>query len=97
MISKKAKDILSREAELRSSINSIYKHFKGDIYILLDIAQHTETEDLMVVYRALYGEHKLFVRPIDMFLSECTLEQQDRYGVKYRFTKIEIHPRSPRD
>ena len=45
-----------------------YRHFKGNEYEVLDIAQHSETEEPMVVYRALYGRHGLWVRPAEMWL-----------------------------
>ncbi len=46
----------------------IYKHFKGNKYEVLDIARHSETLEEMVVYRALYGEHDVWVRPAKMWL-----------------------------
>lgn len=48
----------------------IYRHFKGNLYLVLYIATHTETQEQMVVYRALYGELEVYVRPYDMFASE---------------------------
>ena len=45
----------------------IYRHFKGNRYELIDIARHSETGEWMVVYRALYGEHGLWVRPLSMW------------------------------
>jgi len=45
----------------------IYRHFKGNRYELLDIALHSETLEPMVVYRALYGEGGLWVRPLTMW------------------------------
>lgn len=45
-----------------------YRHFKGNLYEVIDIAHHSETQEPMVVYRALYGEHGLWVRPLAMFL-----------------------------
>ena len=51
-------------------INGIYKHFKGDRYIVEDVAIDSETKEKFVVYRALYGEHLLYIRPVEMFLSE---------------------------
>lgn len=45
----------------------IYAHYKGNEYEVIDIAAHSETEEKMVVYRALYGECGLWVRPLSMF------------------------------
>lgn len=45
-----------------------YRHFKGMEYKLIAIANHSETQQPMAVYRALYGEHGLWVRPLAMFL-----------------------------
>ena len=47
-----------------------YRHFKGNIYQVIGVAIHTETEEEMVVYRAQYGEQGLFVRPYSMFAEE---------------------------
>ena len=44
-----------------------YRHFKGNEYEVLFVAKHTETEELMVVYRALYGDHDIWVRPASMW------------------------------
>lgn len=49
-------------------IGGIYRHFKGNLYKVLHIAKHSETEQSMVVYQKLYGEHDIWVRPLDMFL-----------------------------
>ena len=61
-------------------VKGIYRHFKGDYYLVEDIAYHSETMEKMVVYRALYDDTKLYVRPYDMFLEEV-----NRNGKKYRF------------
>ena len=45
----------------------IYVHYKGNEYEVIDIATHSETEEKMVVYKALYGEFGLWVRPLAMF------------------------------
>ena len=44
-----------------------YRHFKGNEYMVLYIARHSETLELMVVYQALYGEHGIWVRPASMW------------------------------
>lgn len=66
-------------------INGIYKHFKGDYYIVLDVAIHSETKDKYVVYRGLYGQNELYIRPIDMFLSEVDHKKYPNISQKYRF------------
>lgn len=48
----------------------IYKHFKGNRYLVLYTARHSETLEEMVVYQALYGEQGIWVRPLDMFLGQ---------------------------
>ncbi len=50
-----------------------YQHYKGSFYQVEDIATHSETEEKMVVYRPLYGEQALWVRPLDMFMEEITI------------------------
>ena len=59
----------------------IYRHFKGNYYELLDVAKHSETLEEMVVYRALYGEKGLWVRPINMWdeLVEYNWEMVKRF------------------
>ena len=61
-----------------------YRHFKGNEYEVIGIARHSETEEPMVVYRALYGDYGVWVRPAKMWN-----EQIVRDGKMYtRFTKI---------
>ena len=50
-----------------SIIKGVYRHFKGNLYEVIDVAKHSETLEEMVVYRALYGEHGLWVRPSKMW------------------------------
>ena len=66
-------------------INGIYKHFKGDYYIVEDIAIHSDTKEKYVVYRGLYGNNELYIRPYDMFLSPVDKEKYPEVGQEYRF------------
>ena len=49
-------------------IGGKYKHFKGKHYEVLNIAQHSETEEYMVVYKKLYDDYSIWVRPLNMFI-----------------------------
>ena len=68
----------------------IYKHFKGDYYFVEDIATHSETREKYVVYRALYGNNDLYIRPYDMFASEVNHQKYPDIKQKYRFELQEI-------
>lgn len=50
-----------------------YKHYKGYLYEVIDTARHSETLEYMVVYRALYGEYELWVRPLEMFMEDIEI------------------------
>jgi len=67
-------------------VKGIYKHFKGDSYIVEDIAIDSETGDKVVVYRSLYGNATLFVRPLTSFLEEVDHKKYPDIKTKYRFT-----------
>ena len=61
----------------------IYRHFKGNMYELIDIAKHSETMEPMVVYRALYGENGLWVRPAQMWNEH--VDREDYHGPRFTF------------
>jgi len=66
-------------------VKGIYKHFKGDYYLVEDIAIDSETNEKIVIYRALYGEGVLYVRPYDMFISKVDKDKYPNVLQEYRF------------
>lgn len=60
-----------------------YRHFKGNEYELIGIARHSETMEPMVVYRALYGEQGLWVRPASMWTE--TVERDGYCGPRFQY------------
>ncbi len=52
--------------------SGIYRHYKGRLYEVIGLARHSESGEALVVYRALYGDYGLWVRPVAMFLQEVT-------------------------
>ena len=59
------------EASEKIQIGRKYRHFKGNMYEVMCVARHSETGEAMVVYKALYGEGQVWVRPAGMWLEEA--------------------------
>lgn len=71
-------------------INGIYRHFKGDHYLVVDVASHSETKEKYVIYRSLYNNGELWTRPMNMFLSEVDHNKYPNIKQKYRFELQDI-------
>ena len=68
----------------------IYKHFKGDLYLVEDLVLHSETKEKMVLYRALYGNGLRYVRPYEMFVSKVDKKKYPQVQQEYRFQLQEL-------
>jgi len=62
-------------------LKGIYEHYKGNRYKVIDVARHSETEEWMVIYKALYktgsGDESLWVRPLTMFIEQVSINGRD--------------------
>lgn len=71
-------------------VNRVYRHFKGDYCLVEDIARHSETGEEYVVYRKLYGDGGLWVRPLSMFTQEVDRLKYPDAKQRYRFELQDI-------
>jgi hypothetical protein len=70
----------------------IYKHYKGNLYEVIDFAKHSDTQEMMIVYRALHGNFQLYVREITVFAEQVEIDGT----LQERFARVEDHAASSR-
>ncbi len=75
-------------------LHRVYKHFKGDYYLVEDLARDSETDEEVVIYRKLYGDGSLWVRPLSMFLSKVDHERYPSATQRYRFELVDIESKA---
>lgn len=68
----------------------VYRHFKGNLYQILTLATDSESGSPMVVYQAMYGDFKVYVRPLDMFMSRVDKEKYPDVTCEMRFEKMDV-------
>ncbi len=76
--------------DISMSKGKIFRHFKGDLYLFIDVVTHSETREELVLYKALYGDCGMYVRPLEMFLEEVPEGKINPTGQRYRFQEYEV-------
>ena len=77
-----------------AEIGRVYRHFKGDYYLVENLAHDSETGETVVIYRKLYGDGGLWLRPMEVFLSPVDREKYPDVQQEYRFQLQEIESRA---
>lgn len=84
-------ELFGRLNRLKEHEGKLVRHFKGKFYMVLGVAQHTETSEELVLYKAMYDDYKVYARPIDMFLSKVDKIKYPEVDQEYRLEFIELN------
>ena len=76
--------------DISNSKGKIFRHFKGDLYLFVDFVIHSESQETLVLYRALYGDCKLYVRPLEMFLEKVPENKINPTNQIFRFEEFNV-------
>ena len=79
---------ITSEVYKERMVGKRYRHFKGSIYIVTDIAVHSESAECMVIYKSFENQSLVWARPLTMFLSKVDKEKYPDVEQEYRFEEI---------
>lgn len=78
------------KVDLLAQKGKIVRHFKGDYYLVMDVATHCETGDRFVVYKALYEENEVYIRPFEDFVGKVDENKYPQFASQFRFTEVTL-------